>query len=84
MPVEGDQIDLEVSKFMSKFVLSLPLVRIKEGVYLIGTKKVQVAIKVRDIFVRIGGGYMEIGEYFRRNESNELENIKHRIRKCKE
>ena len=57
----------------------MPIIRISQGFYLIGTEKKQVNIKGNHILVRVGGGYEKIDEYIERRELDELLKIKRMV-----
>jgi len=41
----------------------LPFVKIKQGIYLVGTEIRSIQIKGRGVLVRTGGGYMYLSEF---------------------
>lgn len=73
-----------MGKFVTNFFATLPIVRISQGNYLIGTKRRQVKLKNTDCLVRCGGGYIPLEEFIRKYEGSEMEHLKHMLRKNKE
>jgi hypothetical protein len=73
-----------MSKFLNTYSSVMPLIRICEGFYLIGTKKRQVKLINKTCMVRCGGGYQSIETFIHHVEGGELERLKHLLRKAKE
>ncbi len=74
--VKGDKVDECVKDIMDESDVLIPIIRISEGFYLIGTEKKQVSIKGDSIMVRIGGGYEKIDQYISKRELDQLMKIK--------
>ena len=55
--VKGDQVDEYIASIYNQKDLTLPIYRISEGTYLIGTEKKKCTIKGSNCLVRVGGGY---------------------------
>ena len=64
-----------VAQIFSNRSLSLPIFRIGEGKYLIGTESRMCMIRGSFIVVRVGGGFESLEDYLIRNEQNELDKI---------
>ena len=60
-----DQIDQLLVEYMLAHRIQNPFVRIAEGLYSFGTKKVSVTVKNGSIIIRVGGGYMFLEEFLR-------------------
>ena len=73
-----------MSKFLNTYSSVMPLIRICDGFYLIGTKKRQVKLINKTCMVRCGGGYQSIETFVHHVEGGELERLKHLLRKAKE
>ena len=54
----------------------LPVIRIFQGRYLIGTESKTLQIKGEVCMVRVGGGFERLEVYLRRNQESELEKIR--------
>jgi hypothetical protein len=53
----------------------MPIYRIGEGKYLIGTESKMCLIKGNSCVVRVGGGFQTLEEYLERNSASEVEKI---------
>lgn len=53
----------------------MPIYRIGEGKYLIGTESKMCLIKGTSCVVRVGGGFLSLEEYLNRNQAVEVEKI---------
>jgi len=51
--------------------LLIPIIKLGVSIYLIGTKKVQLLVKNTNLIVRVGGGFMDLNEYLRRESKTE-------------
>ena len=65
---KNDKIDETLGKFLNEYPerekLKILFLRESEGVYLFGSKRVYIKIEKGDsILVRVGGGFMHIGEF---------------------
>ena len=69
-------MDEYIASLYNQKDLTLPIYRISEGNYLIGTEKKKCTIKGNNCLVRVGGGYQSLEEYLERNESEELKKMK--------
>lgn len=74
--VKGDQVDEFVASLYNSKEFTLPIYRISEGKYLIGTESRSCTIKGNNCLVRVGGGYSSLEEYLERNELNEIDKMK--------
>ncbi len=61
---------------LNRFNVSLPVIRIANGKYLIGTESKMVMLKNSTCMVRVGGGFERMEDYIARNQESELEKIK--------
>jgi len=64
-PRSSDLIDQLLRDYMHSHHIKNPFVRLAEGLYNFGTKKVSVTVKNGSIIVRVGGGYMFLEEFLR-------------------
>ena len=65
--VKGDEVDEAIGEVLSKFDFELPVIRIANGKYLIGTESKMVMIKGNSCMVRVGGGFEKLDGYISRN-----------------
>jgi hypothetical protein len=67
IPVKGSEVDMRLAEWINNFPdrskLKIMFMRESEGVYVFGTKRVMVTIKLGRIQVRVGGGYLSIDEF---------------------
>lgn len=75
-----DKIDQEVEKYINSYpekkTLKILFLRESEGVYQFGQRRVYVKIEQGNkIVVRVGGGYLEIGEFIKQYTDLEAERI---------
>ncbi|CDW86537.1 growth arrest-specific protein 2 [Stylonychia lemnae] len=74
--IRGDQVDEIVEKIVYEMDIQLPIIRILQGRYLIGTEYKMLMIKNDSCMVRVGGGFEKLEEYIMRNQDAELDKIK--------
>eukprot|EP00347_Sterkiella_histriomuscorum_P009015 403342856 len=74
--IKGDQLDLIVAKILNDNQFTLPVIRITQGKYLLGTDSKSLVIKGDICVVRVGGGFEKLEEYLRRNQDSELDKIR--------
>ena len=76
VPTKGDKIDKRLSVFINKSKnLPIQFIRIGEGLYTFGTKKIAVKILNGKIVIRVGGGYLMIEEFLRLYTFSELKKL---------
>lgn len=76
IPAKGDKIDRKLSMFVNaKSNLPIQFIRIGEGLYTFGTKKIAVKILNGKIVIRVGGGYLMIEEFLRLYTFSELKKL---------
>ena len=74
--IKGDEVDEFMARIYNTKNLSMPVYRITDGKYLIGTESRMVMIKNTTAVVRVGGGFENLEEYLIRVEYGEIEKIK--------
>ena len=74
--VKGDLIDQAISKLINKHGFTLPIIRITQGRYLLGTESKAVLLKGNVCMVRVGGGFEKLEEYIGRSQDMECEKIR--------
>jgi hypothetical protein len=74
--IKGDQVDEALEALINKYNVALPVIRIANGKYLIGTESKMVMLKNSTCMVRVGGGFERMEEYIERNQESELEKLK--------
>ena len=65
--VKGDKIDDMMGQIINKNNIKMPVYRIYEGKYLLGTESKQCLINGTKCVVRVGGGFESLEEYLKRN-----------------
>jgi hypothetical protein len=60
---------------MNNMGVGLPVCKIGENKYMIGTESKMVSIKGTNIMIRIGGGWQSIVEYIKIHEEEEMKRI---------
>lgn len=79
IPVKGDYIDMRLADFINNYPdrqrLRIMFQRESEGVYLYGTKRVNVRVDNNNINVRVGGGYLSVEEFIEQYTPTELERL---------
>jgi hypothetical protein len=61
---------------MKKFRFYVPIIRISDGNYLIGTESRMATMKGNSCVVRVGNGYEKMEEYVQKNQDAEIEKLK--------
>ncbi|CDW72038.1 UNKNOWN [Stylonychia lemnae] len=74
--IRGDTVDELVESVVNKSDIQVPIIRMMQGKYLIGTESKLLIIKGVSVMVRIGGGFEKLDEYIQRNQKNELDKLK--------
>ena len=72
----NSEIDQKLKEIMKKSMIPMKFVRIGEGLYVFGSKRVNVKAINNKLAVRIGGGYMYIEEFIRVFAHQELMKLK--------
>ena len=65
--IRGDHVDEVVERVVNGNEINLPIIRIQQGKYLIGTELKMLVIKADYCMVRVGGGFERLEEYIYRN-----------------
>jgi len=47
---------------------TLPVANIRAGLYLIGTSRCNCELKYSSVMVKVGGGWMKLEDYLKKNE----------------
>jgi hypothetical protein len=74
--IRGDHVDEIVEKMVFELDVQMPIIRVIQGRYLIGTEYKMLMIKNETCMVRVGGGWEKLEEYVLRNQDSELDKIK--------
>lgn len=69
LAVKGDAVDEMMAKYVNECKYYVPVERLAEGHYMMGTKKVYAKIMNGKLIIRVGGGYMLIEEFLKHYES---------------
>ncbi len=79
IPVKGDAIDMRLAEYINNYPdrsrLKIMFQRESEGVYLFGTKRVNIRVDNNNINVRVGGGYLSIDEFIEQYTPSEVERM---------
>jgi Growth-Arrest-Specific Protein 2 Domain len=79
VPVKGDMIDMRLAEYINNYPdrsrLKIMFQRESEGVYIFGTKRVNIRVDNNNINVRVGGGYLSIDEFIEQYTPSELERM---------
>ena len=62
-PIKGDKVDEKMAAFINNFDLDVPLLRVGDGQYMFGSRKVFAKIMNDKLVIRVGGGFMLIDEF---------------------
>lgn len=62
-PIKGDRVDEKMAVFINDFDLDVPLLRVGDGQYMFGSRKVFAKIMNDKLVIRVGGGFMLINEF---------------------
>ena len=61
-------MDIALSMIINKMEVTLPIMHIKDSLYLIGPQRMTCALKREFVMIRIGGGYERFEEHISRNQ----------------
>ena len=62
-PIKGDKVDEKMAVFINNFELDVPLLRVGDGQYMFGSRKVFAKIMNDKLVIRVGGGFLSIDEF---------------------
>jgi len=72
---KGDRVDELMAQYINGFELDVPLIRIGDGQYMFGSRKIFAKIMNDKLVVRVGGGYMRIDEFLATYGQQELDKL---------
>lgn len=72
IPETNDEIDQKMSELSNKAKLPIPFIRVSEGVYTFGSKKIQVKLVNGKLAVQAGSDFIPIEEFIRLYAQKEL------------
>lgn len=83
VPHKTDMIDRALSSYINNYPerkkLKIMFLRVSEGVYQFGSKKVYIKIeKCGQIFVRVGGGYLPVKDFIDQYTEDEIDKLQRR------
>ena len=58
---------MDTQQVGAALVEHMPLVKLADGEYLIGTEKKKIIVKSNNLLIRVGGGFITLEEYITRN-----------------
>jgi len=67
VPRPDSEIDLAIQLLIEELNIRIPILHIKDRLYLIGSSRISCEIKRDIVMLRIGGGYEKFVEYVPRN-----------------
>ena len=73
--VKGDIVDELLAKYINAMEINVPIRRLGDGFYLFGTRKIYAKVMNSKLVVRVGGGYMNFGEFIDAYSMAELKKI---------
>lgn len=73
--LKGDRVDELIAQYINGFDLDVPLVRLGDGQYMFGSRKIYAKIMNDKLVVRVGGGYMRIDEFLATYGQQELDKL---------
>ena len=77
IPVKSDVVDKTLSEYINNYPdrrkLKIMFLRMQEGVYEFGTRRVQVKVERNQLLVKVGGGWLQIDEFLDQYIPVELE-----------
>lgn len=68
MPRPNNDVDLAIHMLIQELNIKIPILHIKNKLYLIGTNRITAEIKRDIVMLRVGGGYEKFVEYVPRNQ----------------
>lgn len=78
-PIKGDIIDELIAKYFNSLPKPMPVKRLGDGFYIFGTRKIFVKLVAGKLVVRVGGGFMSIGEFMDQYAAMEFEKVEQLI-----
>lgn len=73
--VKGDEVDALLANWLANNECLVPIIRMGGGYYMFGTKKIYAKILNNKLVIRVGGGYMHIGEFVATYQEAELKKV---------
>lgn len=70
VPRKNEKVDMEVKRIIDEMGVTIPIVHIKDSLYLVGANKVHLEKKGNKVTAQIGGGYQELEQYLPKHHSN--------------
>lgn len=62
-PRKKDKIDMMIAEYIRELQISIPIIWIKQKLYLIGSNRISCELKRDQLMLRVGGGYEKFEEY---------------------
>lgn len=69
---KGDLLDELIGKYIHQANCPVPIIRLGNGYYIFGTRKIYAKIMNGKLVIRVGGGYMVIEEFINTYAEHEL------------
>ena len=82
-PVKGDVVDERLERFLKRYEVRIPMIRLAENRYLFGTTIIALYIVRDKLVVRLKTEYQHIEKYVQKNARQEADRIKQKMSKHK-
>lgn len=66
VPRKGVKVDYEIKRMIDEMVITIPIIHIKDKLYLVGIQKIHMDMKAEDVIAQIGGGYEKFELYIKK------------------
>jgi len=66
VPRKGVKVDYEIKRMIDEMVITIPIIHIKDKLYLVGIHKIHMDMKAEDVIAQIGGGYEKFELYIKK------------------
>lgn len=67
VPRKGEKVDMEVKRMVDEMNITIPIIWIKQNLFLVGNKTMNLEKKGEYVIGQIGGGYEKFDEYIQKN-----------------
>ena len=67
--MKGNACDERLAELIKQYNIRMPIKMIEDGKYMFGTRIVMANLEMREVMVRVGGGYREFYEYVKCEET---------------
>ena len=67
MARKGEKVDSEVKRMVEEMNITIPIIWIKQNLFLVGNKSINLEKKGEYVTGKIGGGFEKFDEYIQKN-----------------